>query len=131
MVRRRSGDTTGPTGKSSTRHEGVGPRGEVEALLRSTLDALSAHIAVLDRTGTIVAVNRGVAILRPRTGFVGRDAGVGMNYLAVCERSRRHIAGRRADRRGAARHHRAGAGRSSAWSIPARARTGCVGSSCG
>src|SRR5215211_927099 len=31
---------------------------ETEALLRSTLDSLSAHIAVLDAAGTIIAVNK-------------------------------------------------------------------------
>ena len=50
MVRRCSGGTTGPTSKTSARPKAVGPAGEVESLLRSTLDALSAHIAVLDRT---------------------------------------------------------------------------------
>src|SRR4051794_23020997 len=35
----------------------VPPGPETEALLRSTLDSLSAHIAVLDGTGMIIAVN--------------------------------------------------------------------------
>jgi PAS domain S-box-containing protein len=61
----------------------------VEALLRSTLDALSAHIAVLDRTGTIVAVNEAWRSFARATGFVGKEHGVGMNYLAVCERGAR------------------------------------------
>ena len=87
MVRRRSGGTTGPTGKASARPKAVEPAGEVEALLRSTLDALSAHIAVLDRTGTIVAVNQAWRSFARAAGFVGREGGVGMNYLAVCERA--------------------------------------------
>jgi len=33
-------------------------QGDAEALLRSTLDALSAHVAVLDETGAIVMVNQ-------------------------------------------------------------------------
>ena len=36
----------------------IAPDVEAEALLRSTLDALSAHIAVLDEAGTIIAVNQ-------------------------------------------------------------------------
>jgi signal transduction histidine kinase len=87
MARRRSGGTAGPTGKASARPRAVGPAGEVEALLRSTLDALSAHIAVLDRTGTIVAVNQAWRSFAREAGFVGREGGVGMNYLAVCERA--------------------------------------------
>ena len=35
----------------------AGSGGGSEALLRSTLDSLSAHIAVLDGQGTILAVN--------------------------------------------------------------------------
>lgn len=83
---RRSGSATRRTGRSSTPAKAIGPTGEVEALLRSTLDGLSAHIAVLDATGTIVAVNRAWRSFARAMGFVGRDGGVGMNYLAVCER---------------------------------------------
>ena len=60
-------------------------RDNTEALLRSTLDALSAHIAVLDSGGTIVAVNEA---WKSFAGAAGVSAsGVGMNYLSVCERS--------------------------------------------
>jgi two-component system, NarL family, sensor kinase len=86
-LRRRSGGPAGPPGKTSARAKAVGPAGEVEALLRSTLDALSAHIAVLDRSGTIVAVNQAWRSFARAAGFVGREGGVGMNYLAVCERA--------------------------------------------
>jgi two-component system, NarL family, sensor kinase len=60
---------------------------ETEALLRSTLDALSAHVAVLDPTGTIVAVNSAWRIFAQTSGYVGEDHGVGTNYLEVCERA--------------------------------------------
>jgi signal transduction histidine kinase len=86
-ARRRSRNTAGVSSKTSARAKTVAPAGEVEALLRSTLDALSAHIAVLNRTGTIVAVNQAWRDFATTAGFVGRDGGVGMNYLAVCERS--------------------------------------------
>jgi signal transduction histidine kinase len=86
-IRRRNGDTIEPAPETPTRTKAVEPEGEVEALLRSTLDALSAHIAVLDRTGAIVAVNQAWRSFARAAGFVGRDGGVGMNYLAVCERS--------------------------------------------
>src|SRR5215208_2830373 len=61
--------------------------GEQEALLRSTLDALSAHVAVLDRHGTIVAVNAAWRDFAERSGYRGQDHGVGTNYLQVCDRA--------------------------------------------
>jgi PAS domain S-box-containing protein len=62
-------------------------RDDNEALLRSTLDALSAHIAVLDGDGAIVAVNEAWKSFARAAGLSGSDGGVGMNYLSVCERS--------------------------------------------
>ena len=58
---------------------------ETEALLRSTLDSLSAHVAVLDAKGTIIAVNKAWRMFAEQSGYVGDDDGVGTNYLAVCE----------------------------------------------
>ena len=63
----------------------ITPGVETEALLRSTLDSLSAHIAVLDATGTIIAVNKAWRSFAQRSGYAGIDDGVGTNYLAVCE----------------------------------------------
>jgi PAS domain S-box-containing protein len=57
------------------------------ALLRSTMDGLSAHVAVLDETGTIIAVNEAWRRFARSTGFRGPDEGLGMNYLEVCERA--------------------------------------------
>lgn len=58
-----------------------------EALLRTTLDALSAHIAVLDDTGTVIAVNAAWRRFAERNGYRGTNFGVGENYLDVCQRS--------------------------------------------
>jgi PAS domain S-box-containing protein len=59
-----------------------------EALNRSTLDSVGAEIAVLDRDGTITAVNRPWRRFAEENGSVpGRPVpgtGVGDNYLAVC-----------------------------------------------
>jgi PAS domain S-box-containing protein len=63
----------------------VVPGVETEALLRSTLDSLSAHIAVLDASGTIVAVNNAWRAFARESGYVGADYGVGSNYVSVCE----------------------------------------------
>ncbi|AWM86984.1 hypothetical protein C4E04_09740 [Microvirga sp. 17 mud 1-3] len=63
----------------------IAPDVEAEALLRSTLDALSAHIAVLDEAGTIIAVNQAWRTFAHAAGYADNSHGVGMNYLAVCE----------------------------------------------
>src|SRR3954469_229994 len=63
---------------------------ETEALLRSTLDSLSAHVAVLDGAGTVIAVNQAWRIFAQQSGYVGEDHGVGSNYLAVCESGAPH-----------------------------------------
>jgi two-component sensor histidine kinase len=60
---------------------------EREAFTRSVLDALAAHIAVLDAQGTIVAVNeawRRFGREHYAPSFVW--TGVGLNYLQVCQR---------------------------------------------
>lgn len=56
-----------------------------ETLLRSTLDALSAHIAVLDGQGTIIAVNRAWRDFAATGGYAGVNHGIGTNYLRICE----------------------------------------------
>ena len=61
-----------------------------ELFTRSILDSLSAHIAVIDKTGNIVAVNRAWE------NFAGANCveekisstGIGQNYLRVCENAR-------------------------------------------
>ncbi|MBQ0822121.1 PAS domain-containing protein [Microvirga sp. HBU67558] len=63
----------------------IAPGVEAETLLRSTLDALSAHIAVLDEVGTIIAVNQAWRTFAHASGYADENHGVGMNYLAVCE----------------------------------------------
>src|SRR5215207_7342971 len=63
----------------------VVPGVETEALLRSTLDSLSAHIAVLDGHGTIVAVNKAWRQFARESGYVGHGYVVGLNYLLICE----------------------------------------------
>jgi PAS domain S-box-containing protein len=63
----------------------IAPDVEAEALLRSTLDALSAHIAVLDEAGTIIAVNQARRTFAHASGYADENHGVGMNYLAICE----------------------------------------------
>lgn len=64
---------------------------ESERFARSTLDGLTAHIAILDETGTILAVNRSwrdfaTANSRP-TNSVSVNVEEGANYLSICKKS--------------------------------------------
>jgi PAS domain S-box-containing protein len=57
---------------------------------RSTVDALSAQIAILNESGTIIAINkawRDFALANPPSS---RTAWKGANYLDVCERATGH-----------------------------------------
>ncbi|MBN1286540.1 MAG: PAS domain S-box protein [Anaerolineae bacterium] len=58
---------------------------ETERFLQSTLDALSAHIAILDETGTIIAVNAAWRSFGAANGLDWPVGGVGANYLTVCD----------------------------------------------
>src|SRR5262245_47974329 len=61
---------------------------ESQRCLQSTLDALAAHIAVLDETGTIIAVNGAWRRFADEHRLAGRTYALGDNYLAVCEAAR-------------------------------------------
>lgn len=67
-----------------------------ERFRSSVIDAVSAHIAVLDRNGEIRAVNRAWSEFgranQPVSSFRWRSIGVGANYLEVCRRSAQHFA---------------------------------------
>jgi diguanylate cyclase (GGDEF)-like protein/PAS domain S-box-containing protein len=49
------------------------------------LNALPAHIALLDANGVIVVVNEGWRLFAADNAFHGLAHGVGMNYLTVCD----------------------------------------------
>lgn len=51
--------------------------------LEAALDCLSFHMAILDRTGTIIRVNRAWKIFADQNGLNWGDYGVGRNYLSV------------------------------------------------
>lgn len=53
--------------------------------LQSTLDALAVHIAILDETGRIIAVNGAWRRFAGENQFAGNTYGIGLNYLRVCE----------------------------------------------
>jgi diguanylate cyclase (GGDEF)-like protein/PAS domain S-box-containing protein len=53
------------------------------------LDALPAHVAVLNREGAIVLVNEAWKRFARANGLAGSDYGVGSNYLELCESAAR------------------------------------------
>ena len=69
---------------------------EAQQFLQATLDALSAHIAVLDERGMVVAANAAWRRFASENDFPDGGYGLGMDYLAVCD------AGARAGADGAA-----------------------------
>ena len=60
-----------------------------ESFVRAILDSLPAHIAVLNKTGTIIEVNRAWNNFATANCVEGKVAstGIGQNYLRVCENS--------------------------------------------
>ncbi len=51
---------------------------------KATLDALPAHIAVLDHGGHIISVNKAWAESGPQAGFLGDGSAIGDDYLEAC-----------------------------------------------
>jgi signal transduction histidine kinase/DNA-binding response OmpR family regulator/HPt (histidine-containing phosphotransfer) domain-containing protein len=59
---------------------------ESERFAKSTVDALSTHLTILDETGTIVAVNKSWRDFGTNNNGIAIKSGIGVNYLAVCEK---------------------------------------------
>jgi signal transduction histidine kinase len=55
-----------------------------EDVNRAVLDSLPAHVAVLDRDGRIIAVNRAWRQFEAENGGAAESCGVGCNYLRIC-----------------------------------------------
>ncbi len=58
---------------------------EAESFFHSTVDALLAQIAILDETGTILALNKTWRDLNTFNVLAPKHAEEGNNYLAICE----------------------------------------------
>lgn len=58
---------------------------EYQRFLRSSIDALSSHLAVLDENGIILEVNAAWRRFADANHFAGSGHGVGTNYLDICE----------------------------------------------
>jgi len=61
-----------------------------QRLLQSSLDALTAQVAILDSTGEIIAVNAAWQKAAELLARIGESYFVGANYIEECERSRPH-----------------------------------------
>lgn len=65
---------------------------EAESFKQGILDAISTHVAVIDRDGCIVAVNRPWRTFAQENGGLGgaaaRHTDVGVNYLQVCREAK-------------------------------------------
>lgn len=61
---------------------------ESRRFLQSTLDALSAHIAILDESGVIVSVNAAWDRFASDNEHAVTGLGAGRNYLEMCDQSR-------------------------------------------
>jgi diguanylate cyclase (GGDEF)-like protein len=62
------------------------PSGQAD-FWHSAIDSLTAHIAVLDDQGRILAVNAAWRRFASNNGSTEPDACIGVNYLAVCDRA--------------------------------------------
>jgi PAS domain S-box-containing protein len=63
-------------------------RNQIQAgFLQSILDSLSAHIAVIDDSGTIVATNVAWRMFGKANALEWPDGGIGQNYLEICEKA--------------------------------------------
>ena len=62
-------------------------RRESERFAQSVLDSLGAHIAVLDQTGTILAVNQAWQDFATANGGAGVNIAEGADYLCACARA--------------------------------------------
>lgn len=58
-----------------------------EHYVQAALDALSAHVALLDESGTIIAVNASWRRFADENQLYSANYGIGTNYLQVCDES--------------------------------------------
>ena len=74
---------------------------ESKRLLQSTIDALNFRVAMLDKTGNIIAANQSWTTFINRNGYADASRGAGYNYLQIfesngqCEESRKVSVGLR------------------------------------
>ncbi|HRC73388.1 MAG TPA: chemotaxis protein CheB [Candidatus Competibacter sp.] len=77
----------------SDRESALAKLRESERVAHAALDALTAHIAILDETGTILTVNRAWRKFALKNGGALDQVAEGVNYLEVCDRAQGDEAG--------------------------------------
>jgi len=77
-----------PAGAAPSRPDNVS--GPVVGFSAAVLDALPDATAVLDKTGTIIAVNRAWRMFAVDNGGTPETTGVGVSYVDVCARAAAH-----------------------------------------
>jgi two-component system CheB/CheR fusion protein len=90
VVRNTEGQIVGLRGTVqdiTERKQGEESSRESERFARSTLDGLSANIAILDEAGTILAVNQSWRAFAAANGAIPGTLEEGANYLSVCDES--------------------------------------------
>jgi signal transduction histidine kinase/ActR/RegA family two-component response regulator len=60
---------------------------ELKQLLQGAIDALTSHIAILDRRGVIIKINASWRRFAEHNFFTGLNYGIGSNYLDACTSS--------------------------------------------
>ncbi|MBV5305774.1 MAG: PAS domain-containing protein [Desulfobulbaceae bacterium] len=60
---------------------------DAEKFARATIDALPAHLCVVNSQGDILSVNKSWQSFAQENGFVGTNTWLGVNYLTVCDKS--------------------------------------------
>jgi PAS domain S-box-containing protein len=60
-------------------------RDDAASFVQAALDALSAHVAILDEDGSIIAVNAAWRSFADSNGYTHEQYGIGINYLQVCD----------------------------------------------
>jgi PAS domain S-box-containing protein len=60
---------------------------ELAAMQKTVIDALPAHIALIDSTGIIVSVNEAWRRFATAPGLAGPDYGIGKNYVEICDKA--------------------------------------------
>ncbi len=78
-------DATGAFRDSSQQQRDEAELRDSEQFLSSALDALSAHIAILDERGVIVAVNEAWRSFGDDNRLISPASDIGVSYLDVCD----------------------------------------------
>src|SRR5215471_4924409 len=77
----------GQRGPKTSSNLSEGASGTTERFLQSTIDALSAHVAILDEKGVIIAANEGWRRFDKGDLFICPGQRIGANYLESCDQA--------------------------------------------